>query len=216
MPSESGANTNLMKIVNKQEGYTIIELLAVISILVVMSGIIVSILYSTLRGSSKTKITSEVTQNGSYVLSVVNKTINDSRSVTMIGALNVGDVINTNDVQDCKNKLTSTNSITLKRLDGTKTRFACGNVGVDGSNIYAITINTDPSGVGAERPLINANSVAVEENSCSFTCDQSSGDLYAYPIVGVKFKLKDKGATVAESQGSQVFQTSVSLNNYLP
>ena len=202
--------------IENQKGYTIVELLAVIAILVVISGIIVAILYSTLRGSNKTKITSEVTQNGSYVLSVFNKTLNDSRSVTMIGALNVGDIINTNDVQDCKTKPTSNTSITLKRLDGKLTRFACENIDVDGTPVSAITINNDPLTEIVGKPLINTRAVQVEPNSCSFSCDQSSGDLYAYPIVGVSFKIKDKNSVVAESQSSQVFQTSVSLNNYLP
>lgn len=185
-------------------GYTVVELLAVISILVVTSGIIISILYSTLRTSSKTKITTEVSQSGSYVLSVITNEVRSSRNVSMIDEV---------PIQDCvaasPSPPPSGQSITFKKIEGSQKTFACEEI-LDSNDETVYTLTED--GVS----LINTSVVQLEPNSCSFTCDQAAGDLYAYPIIRVSFRLKDKSSSGPESQGSALFQTSVSLNNYLP
>lgn len=191
-----------------RRGYTIIELLAVISILVVISGVIVAILYSTLRGSNKTKISGEISQNGGYVLSVVTNEIHDSRSVDQLGDSQIP-----GDIKDCATVSptpppSSSESITLRRIDGSRTTFSCEDVAVAGETVHSIA----QDGV----PLINTALVAVEPGSCKFTCDQSVGDLYAFPIIGVTFRLVDKNSGLPEFSASQLFETSVSLNNYLP
>ena len=61
-------------------GYTVVELLAVVAILMIVSGIVIGILYSTLRGSAKTKIKR---LNGNFTnLACENQTItSDSASL---------------------------------------------------------------------------------------------------------------------------------------
>ncbi len=192
----------MKKLITVTKGYTLIELLAVISILLVVSGVIVGILYSTLRGSNKTKITAEMTQNGSYALSVISSNVQNSRSVVAIG-----DEIIPDDIEDCVVKVESTESITLRKTDDSRTTFAC--LEVDGEDdVYALM----QDGV----PIIDTSKIQVKAGSCSFTCDQSAGDLYAYPIIGISFILQDKNAIASESRGESLFETSVSLNNYLP
>lgn len=171
-------------------GYTIIELLTVVSILVIISGIISGILYSTLRGSSKTRITTEVTQNGSYAVSVISNIIIDSTSVTQIGGI---------DISDCTASPSGT-SISLRRLDGATTTLSCANN----------TISSDSAS------LINTNNVQIEDNSCFFYCKQVSNDPYSIPIVGVTFKVRDKATGLFESQSSATFDTSISIRNYSP
>ena len=171
-------------------GYTIIELLAVISILIIISGVITGILYSTLRGSNKVKITTELSQNGTYALSLINSAINDSRNITQVAG---------QDINDCTAAPSGT-SLTLKRLDGGTTLLSCSN-GTISSNSAA---------------LINTDQVKVVDNSCLFSCSQQASDPYAFPIITVKFALSDKNAVGSESQGSATFQTSASLNNYSP
>lgn len=176
----------------ESNGYTIIELLAVISILIIISGIISGILYSTLRGSSKARITTEVTQNGNYALSLISNIIVDSTNVTHIDGVPILDCTTT--------PPGSGKSITLARLDGGTTTLACE------SN----TISSNSAS------LINTNKVQVEEDSCFFYCTQTTNDPYAIPILEVTFNVRDKDTGLFESQASSTFNTSVSIRNYAP
>lgn len=171
-------------------GYTVIELLAVVSILIIVSGIVIEILYSTLRGSAKTKITTDISQNGNYAISVISDIIVDSVDITKINGA---------DIPDCTASPQGL-SITLKRLSGNFTTLACDNN----------TIASD----GAS--LINTNLAEVVDGTCSFYCSQLSNDSYAIPIVRVTFKLQDKGTGLSETKASSTFETSVSLRNYAP
>lgn len=175
---------------NNSLGYTIIELLAVISILVIISGVISGILYSALRGSGKTRITTDISQNGNYAMSVISNIIIDSASVTQIDGV---------DISDCTAS-PSGSSITLKRLDGSYTSLSCS-----GATIASNSAS-----------LINTNEVQIEEGSCVFSCMQGSLDSYSVPVVGVTFTIRDKDSGTFESQGSAVFNNSISLRNFSP
>lgn len=179
-----------IEFLKNNKGYTIVELLAVVSILVILSGIITGILYSTLRGSSKTKITTEVVQNGDYALSLITSMIIDSENVTQIGGV---------DIADCTASPSGT-SITFQRLDGSTTSLSCSG-------------NSLSSGSAT---LINDQQVQVKSGSCAFYCDQKSDDPYAVPIVGVEFTLEDKSSGLFESKSQSSFKTAVSLRNYAP
>ncbi len=169
-------------------GYTIIELLAVVSILVIISGIISGILYSTLRGTGKTRINTEISQNGAYALSVFTNSVVDSGSVTQINDV---------DIDDCTASPSGT-SITLKRLDGSATNFACSDN----------TISKD--GVS----VVNNNIVSI--TNCSFTCRQKSDDPYSIPSVDISFTISQKSGNFVELTGTSTFNTSVSMRNYAP
>lgn len=173
-----------------REGYTIIELLAVISILVILAGIISGILYSTLRGSSKTRITSEVTQNGDYAISVLTNMISSSTSVTKIGGV---------EIQDCTANPSGT-SISLKNIDGDEYSIFC-----TGNNISS-----------GSSSLINTNQVQVRVNSCQFYCSQKAADPYSIPIIGIELIIEDRNAGLFENKASSLFKTSVSMRNYSP
>src|SRR3989344_2988017 len=123
--------SSLISHLSSRKGYTIIELLAVISILVILTGIISGILYSTLRGSSKTRISTEVTQNGDYAISVLTNMIAPSTSVTKIGGV---------DIQDCRTNPSGT-SISLKNIDGDEYIISC--IGNNISSGSASLINTN-------------------------------------------------------------------------
>lgn len=184
-----------MKKLQKNRGYTMIELLTVIGILVVVSGIITGILYTTLRGTSKTKITTNVAQNGNYALSVITDTIVSADAITGIGSL---------PFTDCTLSPLG-QSISLKSVTGETIRFSCEN-------------NTIASN-GAS--LIDTSQVRIDTSStatCSFQCIQPVNNPYDIPIVEVSFTLEDKQAVGAfsDSKSSGVFKTSISLRNFNP
>src|SRR5256885_8604568 len=67
---------------SQQKGFTLIEMLAVISIFGVVSSIIVSILFVGLRGARKSEVLNAIRQNGNVAISQV------QRNVRFAGILN--------------------------------------------------------------------------------------------------------------------------------
>lgn len=178
-----------------------IELLTVIGILVVVSGIIIGILSTTLRGTEKTKITTSVAQNGNYALSVITNAIISSYAVTGIGNQSA---TSNPPFADCTNSPVG-QSISLKSSTGEEITFACANdtVASNGASI------------------IDTSQVKIDTSnasSCSFTCIQPANKPYDVPIIEMSFTVSDKAAAGAflENKSSGIFKTSVSLRNFNP
>src|ERR1035437_2671426 len=74
---------------NFQRGYTLIELLAVISIVVVVGVIVAGILISSLRGGSKSNVLDNVRQNGDDAITQMSKMIIYAQSFNGISTDNV-------------------------------------------------------------------------------------------------------------------------------
>lgn len=174
-----------LKHLKSQKGYTLGELLAVVLILIIISGIVVGIISSTLRGSAKTKATTDMSQNGQYASAVISSMIEDSRNILQI---------NGNDLDDCTQSPASTlltpapgvtsPSITLRRIDGGRTVLSCQSV----NGVSTIASN------GAS--LVDNNAVQVQ--NCSFSCTQLVQDPYSTPIVNVSFNVFQKNASASD------------------
>ena len=178
-----------------------IELLTVIGILVIVSGIIIGILSTTLRGSEKTKITTSVAQNGNYALSVITNAILSSYAVTGIG--NATSTSNP-PFADCTSSPVA-QSISLKSTTGEEITFACANdtIASNGASI-----------VDTSQVKIDTSSTST----CSFKCIQPANNPYDIPIVEISFTVSDKKESGAflENKSSGIFKTSVSLRNFNP
>lgn len=183
------------------KGFTLIELLAVTAIIVIVSGLIVGVLYSTLRGGNKSKVTNDVAQNGNYALSVVSQAVILAESVV---------AMNDELIEDCSVPITAS-SIEFKQANGESMRFACE----EDSIIQTI-------GQNAPIHLMDKNSVKVtyEPNnpaSCSFTCEQTNGNSYSQPIIRIGFTVSQKSSTnLFDSIATSAFNTSVTMRNYSP
>lgn len=188
----------LVKQFKKQEGYTIVELLAVTAIFVIISGLIAGILYSTLRGGSKTRVTNDVSQSGNFALSVMSNTILSSENVTKINGL---------PIDDCT-AFPSGSSVELKTASGAYVTFACLNNSIASTSGNTTTYLVDSGDGGV---------VAIPSQTCSFTCRQENNNSYANPIVDINFEIQQKlqGAGV-DSSATTPFFTSTVLRNYNP
>ena len=186
---------------NSTRGYTLVELLAVTSIVVIISGLIVGILYSTLRGGNKTKVTNDVTQNGNFALSVISNTALLSEDVTKVGGL---------DVTDCTSSPSpSGTSIEFQDVYGALVSFTC--TGAPDDTIASQSAETVPT------DLIDISSVKVDASTCSFSCVQSNGNPYSKPVIKISFTVTQKSTTpLFESAASSTFSTSVTMRNYNP
>lgn len=68
-----------------QKGFTLVEMLVVMSVLSIVSVLILNIFTKTLRGGNKTQIIGAIKQNGQSVLEIMDKTVRNSDSVICPG-----------------------------------------------------------------------------------------------------------------------------------
>lgn len=66
----------------KKSGFTLIEMLVVVTLLSTVGLMAVSIFFSTLRGGTKAELLKEVKQNGNYTISVMERMIRNARFIT--------------------------------------------------------------------------------------------------------------------------------------
>ncbi|HUD04996.1 MAG TPA: type II secretion system protein [Patescibacteria group bacterium] len=179
--------------INNKNGYTLVELLAVIFILVAVGTIIASILTSVLRTSNKSANTENVRRNGNYAISQMSKMITYAQKL---------EGVSTDGIQyytDCVSLPTATKYKYLKieSFDGGITTFACANSQI-----------ASQSSSGSLDYLVDPTMYA----SCYFNCSQESA---AAPIkIDIFLDLKATNSAVfSENQAEIPFETSVVLRN---
>lgn len=181
-----------MKSQKSNEGYTLVELVIVMVLILVVGGMIAQILVSTLRGSNKTKANNAVSQNGNYALSIMSDFIINAKSFTSILPLTP------TPAYSCAGTTITGNSVTIQTFDGGTTTFMCDDVNK--------TISSNSAS------LLDTSQVSLVPGSCSFTCTQAS--VYAPPRIDITFKLQNAYGNSAENKADVTFNTSLSVRNY--
>lgn len=92
------------------KGFTLVELLVTMGIIIVVGSIVASILLIALRVSTKATVLSDVKQNGAYALSQISQTIRSATSLAML---------------PCDNPSPAVQTIVVTQIDLTKTTFDC-------------------------------------------------------------------------------------------
>lgn len=181
-----------------QNGFTLLELLVSVIVLVVTGTVTVAILTSSFRGGSKVNVVNNIRQNGSYAILQMSRAIAYAKTFNGVSTDGVNFISNC--VQPAPPAPTPTptpaqyQAVKITSFDGGETIFSCSS--------SAIASNS--------ASLLAANSVAVV--SCSFTCTQDeTADL---PLVGINFTLSQEGAGIfAENKTEVPFGTSVTIRN---
>jgi type II secretory pathway pseudopilin PulG len=192
-----------MKNKKLQAGYTLIELLAVMIILMAVGTIITSILVITLRSGNKSTTTNDIRQNGNYAMAQMSKMIAYAYSFDGLSADGHQQTWYDNCVIPYVGSNTPTPSLPSKYYsvkitspDQFQTIFNCD-----------ITNNVLSSNSAA---LVNSDTDAT----CWFTCSQSS--LTSAPTIGIDLTLKKRTTGLPflpEAQTAIHFQTSVTVRN---
>jgi len=188
---------------NRQGGFTLVELLAVILVIGVVGGVVGGILISSLIGTNKTNSLESVRQNGNYALLQISKSIEFSRSFGGVSLNGVNYITDCTQPQGVSPTPTPVPYFYIKITsnDGNDTVFSCFSSAIS-SNSASLSSNS--------ASLVNPSTIAV--SSCYFTCSQDS--LVVPPTIGIGFTLSDKKAgNFVENKTSVPFQTSVTLRN---
>ncbi len=188
------------RIQNFQGGYTLVELLAVMAIVVVVGVIIAGILISSLRGGSKSNVLDNVRQNGNDAITQMSKMIIYAQNFN--GVSTDGVFYKTNCTQAIPPSPSPTpvpityQYIKITSFDRGQTIFSCN----------GLTIASN----GAS--LIDISTVSVVANSCYFTCTQTN--FGQAPTIGINLTLsQNTSSSFAEKQATIPFQTSVTIRN---
>lgn len=189
----------MRKQLGNQKGYTVIELLAVLVVMVSVGVIITSVLFTSLRGTGKSNIVNEVRQNGNYAISQMSRMIEFSQ---IFGGVSTdGTTYTANCVAIVPPSPTPTappvqySHIKVTSFDNREIVFSCS------GNPLTVASN------GAA--LIDTN--RVEVTSCYFSCTQNS--INDAPVIKINFTVSDRNATFVENQANIPFETSVSMKN---
>ena len=191
-----------MKKFKLQKGFTLVELLAVMFILVSVGGIVTGILISSLRNGSKGNTINDVRQNGQFIISQMSKMITYSSKfcgLSVDGAGNLDSCDNPTSgntfTKDCTiSPSPSFNYIKIQSFDGGQTVFSCN----------ASTISSNSAS------MLNASSFSV--TSCSFTCSQASS--FSPPNINISFTLsKVNPGLFVENNVLIPFETSLTIRN---
>lgn len=191
-----------IKFINSKKGFTLVELLAVMFILVTVGGMATAILISTLRNGSKGNSINDVRQNGQFVISQMSKMITYSSEFCGLSADGAG-ASDDCDQKSQANTFTtdcsispspSYNYIKIRSFDGGQTVFSCN--------------GTTISSNGAS--MINASGFRV--SSCSFTCSKISST--SPPNINISFTLsKLNSGLFVENNATIPFDTSITVRN---
>lgn len=183
-----------LKIKNSQKGYTLVELLAVLIILVSVGVVITAILVTSLRGGNKSNTTNDVRQNGNYIISQMSKMIAYSKSFDGVSVTGASDSY----VKDCTAVIvpaTAYKYIKTTSFDGGTTIFSCSGETIASNGANLIDINT------------------LSVSSCNFYCSQANK---ISPVsINVTFTLSKKNSGFfAENQTIIPFDTTITPRNF--
>lgn len=178
-----------------QEGFTLVELLAVMMVIGVVGSVVGAILISTLVGTNKTNTLDNVRQNGNYALLQISKEIEFSRNFYGVSTNGISYIT------DC----------TVPAVSPTPAPTQYGFVKIMSANGQTVVFSCSGSTISSNSAsLIDTSS--VKTTSCYFTCSQNNPVLP--PTVGINFTLSSvKAGSFVENNTSASFSTSVTLRN---
>lgn len=176
-------------------GFSLIEVLIATSIIITMTTIVVAILTSSFKTSSKATSLDIVRQNGNNATDQLSRLIKFS---FFIGA--------TNDIDS------GFASCPVKSADPNQNRFSYIKISSDGEK----TISCSNSGITINNePLLDSNRVSVVPGSCKLTCFQDRADVS--PVIGINFDLTygntPNPTLLPEKRATIHFSTSIKARN---
>lgn len=189
-----------------KRGFTLVELIAVIGILVILSSVVVGVMTSTLRGSNKATITNAVSYNGDYALTTASSAIVNSNKINSLI-----------DTSGTSRPLTyfgaplALSLIEVEDFDKSRVIVEC-----TADNRFIITrwqaVSTGPIPTPAVRDLINTSDVKIKASTCKINYIRNLS--YDTPQVEIAFTIEQTGTPLYESQAQASFKTRVTLRNY--
>ena len=184
----------------KNEGFTLVELLSSIIVLVAVGSVITGIITSSLRGTNKTTTIENIRQNGNYALVQMSKNIEYAQVFNGFSNDNINYVIS------CPFSLAPTPAPVTTNYNFVK-------VTPLNSNAIVYNCTSSPPTITANgSSLVDTNAVSL--STCTLSCIQTGST--DFPIIKIGFTLGPKNASglVENSTPPILFETSLTIRNY--
>ncbi len=201
-----------LRIKNSQQGYTLVELLTVIVIMVVVGLIVTSIIVSSLRGTGKSTVLDNVRENGNYAILQMSKMLIFAR---VFNGVSTDGVNYTPNCVPSPTPVPSPSStpiptgtpvpykyVKITSFDGGTTVFGCNGSTDSPPNTLASNSSS----------LIDTTTISFDPSLCYFTCFQNT--YTEPPTIGINFTLSQLTTSkFTEKNATLPFSTSVTLRN---
>lgn len=173
---------------NRSGGFSLVEILVAISLIITSTTVVVAILTSAFRASSKTTSADVVRQNGNNAINRVSRMIQYSDGFN--GVSNDG----TTYILTCPTTPTRYNFVKVTSVGQPR------------------VVSCSDSGVAIDSVSLLSSAVRITPGSCILTCSQDSAAIS--PVIGISFDLQLGNATVSEKTARINFATSVKMRNF--
>lgn len=206
----------MKKILNNKKGYTLVELLAAMILLITVGSIMAGIIVISLRGSNRSTNVNDIRQEGNYALSQMSKMITYAQ--TFDGISDGSTDPETGDLQytkDCTVNPTTHQYSFLKisSFDQGASTFVCS-TDLEGDFIasYAAALTKWPLIEGDTTQSVKYfNEEKYTVTACYFTCIQENSSVT--PKIGISFSVQKPDTTIIENKVSLDFNTTVGFRN---
>lgn len=196
------------KIRDKQNGFTLVELLISTFLILAISSVVMTIFVAGLRGVNRSDSEADVRQNGDLAITQMSRMIRNAKNfdgVSVDGATPFDS--SCYDPSDPNPTPQIYKAVQVTSFDGGKTTIKCPSVGETAITSVSATLVTPAE-------LTDSARVTVLPDSCYFTCQQDSPS--DPPVVGINFTVESlRGSGTINQSVDQIFQTTVLPRNYL-
>lgn len=181
------------------KGYTIIELLVVVSLFVLISVVASSLFFNVMKNSSKTRVMTEVKQNGDFAMTTMIRMIRNAREIVT-------------DLYPCAS-FPEMASLQIRNPDNGLTTFEfCG--ASDGDLIASRSANASGHYLTCAEGRLTNDKIRLVSGTGSFSCYE--GDELSPAWVEIRFDLTQVGSANLrpEEEAAIHFENTVALRNY--
>lgn len=182
--------------IKNKSGFSLIELLVATSIIITAMTIVLGIIISSFRISSKSATQDVLRQNGNYALSQMSRTIQFTDG--FVGVSSEADATNFVSCIDPPGQISNIN-VSYNKLP----------------HVFSCKDNTAPNNgiFDNGNPMIDSSKIKVEAGSCNITCLQLNDS--AAPVIGISFRLIYGGSSSTfEKNSTQQFSTRIKVRNF--
>lgn len=192
-----------MMIKNEQtKGYTLIELLVAMTVIITVGLIVVAILVSSLRGTNKAISIENVRVNGNYAILQISRMIEFAQGFKGVSSDPQGSL---SSYTIACSSATQYKYIKITSFDNGETILSCNS-----PLLNPPTIASQSGAIVPPTSIIDTGNVSL--SNCYFTCSRTN--ISQPPIIGVNFTLSQKSSSsFFEKQASIPFSTSVVIRN---
>ena len=178
-------DANFMK-----KGFTLIEMLVSAGIMALLSVVITQIFVATTRNSTKTEVLTDLRQNGTFALGIMERMIRSAKNIS----------------STCDGSADT--AITITNQDNLETTFSCTmDVDLSIPRIASVSSEFGTEYLTSKNYVLGTDCTSIIP---PFTCTSGTN----YPSVAISFQLQQKSDSASQyEKASETFETRVTLRN---